>query len=47
VGIVSSKIHICYEAPMMTMSGLSAVDRILGGMVDGGLLSALKPSRSE
>ena len=31
---------------MMTMSGLNAVHKILGGMVDGGLFLGLKPAMS-
>ena len=29
---------------MMAMSGFNVVDKVLGGMVDGRLFSALKPS---
>ena len=46
MGTVSSNIHSFFERSMITMSGRIAVDRMLGGIVDGGLFSALMPSRS-
>ena len=46
MGTVSSNIHIFFEISMMTMSGRNAVDKMLGRMVDGGLYSTLKPSKS-
>ena len=46
MGTISSNIHIFFERSMMTMSGRNAVDKMLGGMVDGGLSSALQPSKS-
>ena len=38
MGTVSSNIHIFFERSMMTMSGRNAVDKMLGGMVDGGFI---------
>ena len=42
----SSSIHTFFERSIITMSGRIAVDGMLGGIVDGGLFSALMPSRS-
>ena len=41
VGTVSSSIHTFFERSMITMSGCIAVDRMLVGIVDGGI--ALSP----
>ena len=46
VETVSSSIHTFFLDSMITMSGRIAVDRMLVGIVDGGLFSALMPSRS-
>ena len=39
MGTVSSSIHTSFERSMITMSGRIAIDRMLGGIVDGGLFS--------
>ena len=39
MGTVSSSNHTSFERSMFTMSARIAVDRILGGIVDGGLFS--------
>ena len=36
MGTVSSSIHTFFERSMITMSSPIAVDRMLGGIVDGG-----------
>ena len=46
MGTVTCSSNIFFERSMMTMSGRNEVDKMLGGMVDGGLSSALKPSKS-
>ena len=46
MGTVTSNIHIFFERSVMTMSGHSVVDKMLGGMVDGDyLLLSSHPSQ--